>query len=186
MRPLCGTAKAARTTSPSNIPCTTWSLANAACWRRELAELKPDVSLAERTFRLRAKTAQRWHRDHPRQTQKNKTQLTASRNDQLRLAVPVHPVDLQESGMRRHQCRDHRREPDPQARPLLRRHAGSPRSAETTDRFLESAMAHDHLEAQRPNPRALRPAHRPTPILMIGRRSIWVDSLHSCTVSMRL
>ena len=79
-------------------PCTTTSLANVACWSHDFAELKPDASLKEHAFRPRKKTAPRWHRDHPRQTQKSKTKRTALKAAQLQLAA--HPVERQESGMR--------------------------------------------------------------------------------------
>jgi hypothetical protein len=187
---LCGIAQDGRVINPLDIPCTTASPASAAWWMRDLAELKTDVRLAELTCRLRAKTAPQWHRGHPRQTQKKEMKLTASRDDHLWRAAPVHPVDPQRTGMRRLHCRDHRREPDSLALPLLRCHAGSPRSAERTDRALEIAKSHgcplDYLEDQRQNRRALRQAHRPTPIPTIGRRSTWADRFHSCTVSMRL
>ena len=189
-RRLCGTAQDARDTTPSDIPCTTTCPANAACWMRDLAELKTDVRLADLTSRPRAKKAPHRHRGHQHQTQKKKMKLTASRDDHIRRAAPVHPVDPQGNGMCRFHCRDRRREPNSLALPLLRCHAGSPRSAEMTDRALEIAISHgcplDYLEDQRQNRRALRQALRPTPIHTIGRRLTWADHSHYSTVSTRL
>ena len=91
--------------------------ADAACESHVLAELKPDARQVERAFLPRKKTAPQWHPDLQRQMQKNKTKLTALKAAQLQQAV--HPVDLQESGMRQPQCRGHLQEPNLLALPLL-------------------------------------------------------------------
>ena len=117
LKQLCGVAKVARNTGPVMTPCTAWSLENAAYRRHDLAELKPGARHAERAFLPRKKTAPQWNLDLPLQTQRNKTKQTASKAARPQQAV--HPVDLQESGMRQPQCRGHLQEPNLLALPLL-------------------------------------------------------------------